>query len=156
MRNVPLRRPARALAAAVLILAAVLLGAPGSASAHGGRGHAWGRSRGAYRATSYRPAYGYRSYRTYGYRTYGYRPYYRSYAYRPYYRAYAYRPYVAYATPVYRRVVVDDPYCDDDDDVTYARPVYHGYRHARHHPRVAVSLSFGSPGYFVGDPYCGW
>jgi len=149
MRNVvqPGRRMG-VLAAAVLILATLLLGAPGTASAHGGRAHSWGRSRVAYRTSSYRPYY--RTYRT-SYRAY--RPY-RSY-YRPYYRSYAYRPYgyVRYA-PVYRDVYVDDSYCDDDDYVTYVRPVVRSYHHYRHHPRVAVSLSFGSPGYFYGDPYC--
>lgn len=133
MRNVLReRRVARALTAAALILAATLLVLPGTASANRGRGHAWGRHRAA--------SYGYATYR---------RVYYRSYQ-RPYY--------VSYYRPRYREVFVNDPYCGDD--IAYVRPVYyrayhHHYRH--HRPRVAVSLSFGSPGYFYGgDPYCGW
>jgi hypothetical protein len=72
---------------------------------------------------------------------------------------YAYRPYyVSYYRPRYREVIVGDPYCYDDD-IAYVRPVYRTYHHYRHRPRVAVSLSFGSPGFYYGgygDPYCGW
>lgn len=127
------KRGARALTAAVLILAATLLALPGSASA-GGRGHAWGRHRiaGYGGARVYRPRYRYHSYYAYGYRPY----------------------YVSYYRPRYRAVIVDDPYCYDDD-YYIARPVYRTYHH-RSRPRVAVSLSFGSPGVYYGDPYCGW
>lgn len=130
------RRGGLALTTAVLIFAATLLALPGTASANRGRGHAWGRHRVA----------------SYGY---AYRPYYRRVAYRSYYRPY----YVSYYRPRYREVIVGDPYCYDDD-IAYARPVvYRSYHHYRHRPRVAVSLSFGSPGYYYGgygDPYCGW
>lgn len=132
MRNVLFRRGSLALATAALILAATLLALPGTASANRGRGHAWGRHRVA--------CYGY--------------PYYRRVAYRSYYRPY----YVSYYRPRYREVIVDDPY-GYDDDIAYVRPVYRTYHHYRHRPRVAVSLSFGSPGFYYGgygDPYCGW
>lgn len=134
MRNVASwRRSLRALTAAVLILAAALLVAPSSASANG-RGHTWCRHRVARHAYArvHRPRYR--------------RAYYASYD-RPYY-------YARYYRPRYRAVVVEDPYCYEG--VTYVRPVYRSYYHHRHRPRVAVSLSFGSPGVYYGDPYCDW
>jgi hypothetical protein len=134
-----LKRKARALAAALLIVAAAAFLMPGTASAHG-RGHAWGRNRvSGYAAVRYAPRYrySYAYYRPYGYRYVSYRPY---YVVRPRYR-----------------VVVDDPYCYDDDDDYYVRPVV---VHRHHRPRVGVSLMFSSgPGFYYGgygDPYCDW
>jgi hypothetical protein len=128
--NLGLKRKARAVIAALLILAATALAMPSTASAAHGRG--WG---------------GYRVAR-HSYGRVAYRPHYRSfYGYRPYY--------VSYYRPRYRTVVFDDPYCDDDPYYV-VRPVYRTYYH--HRPRVGVSLVFGNGGGYgyYGDPYCGW
>lgn len=133
--NVPFGRKARAVAAALLIVATATLALPETASANGGHGRCWKRHRIARHASYrvHRPRYRHR----YGHARYG-----------------SWAPYrVAYVRPRYRAVIVEDPYCYED--VVYdERPVYGVYRYRP----AALSFTFhsgrGYGGY--GDPYCGW